>query len=637
MCGIAGIAAAPGPRPDAVARMVDALVHRGPDGHGVERIDAAAGVAVDLGHTRLAVLDTTAAAAQPMGDAAGNRLVYNGELYNHAALRNALIAEGERFTSSGDTEVVLRALGRWGERALDRFDGMFALAWWSAAERRVLLARDRLGLKPLYVAHGRDGAVVFASEVRAILATDLVSRAVDPDGLAAILWNGFSVAPRTLVAAVRSLRPGHATWVDPGRGEGASIGRERAYWSLPDGSGAPAEPVDVRDAFDAAVARRLCADVPLGAFLSGGLDSSAIVASMARAGADVRTFAIAFDDPAFDESGWAAAVAAHVGATHHEVRVTEDAFRRWLPDAVAAYDQPSFDGLNTYFVSRAAREAGLTVALSGLGADELFGGYPHFGAVPAIVRASRLAGALPSRARGWLRAAFDDRSRAQTLRGKLVDVIGAAPVGAVHAYQLANALFRRDAIERLTGRALSPDYCGLPDGVDADASGDVRDATSRLSLRLFLGERCLRDTDQMSMASSLEVRAPFTDHALVECALRVAAADRTAGSPNKRYESALFAARLPATITRRAKRGFVFPLARWLRDAFDPAADAALRDPALAESIGLDAEAVAAFRDAFVRGDAGVPWSRVWLLAQVMRWCDTHGVGAPEGSAVACA
>ena len=639
MCGIAGIVGAQARATEATEAMVRAMHHRGPDGRGVRAIETAGG-AVVLGHARLAVLDPGVAGAQPMRDAAGNWLVYNGEVYNHLALRAELERLGERFVSRTDSEVVLRALSRWGEAAVERFDGMFAFAWWCAAEAKLLVARDRLGLKPLYIARGQDDSIVFASEVRAILASGRVERTLDTDAFAQYLWNGFMVAPRTMVAGVRALGAGACAWIETDAAGSPGV-TERRYWCLPRPSAEPLAPSEaterLRGAFDHAVSSRLQADVPLGAFLSGGLDSSAIVASMARAGADLHTFAIAFDEASYDESQHAALVAKRFGSAHREVRVTRESFFAWLPDAMNAFDQPSFDGLNSYFVSRAAAEAGVTVALSGLGADELFGGYPFFAAVPRMLRASRMIGAVPGRVRRWLGPGFDGDGIDQTRRGKLGDLIATSPVDIVRAYQLTNALFRQDAIERLLGRAMPRRFDGLPAPWRADdAEGDA-DSLTRLGLRLFLGDRCLRDTDQMSMASSLEVRAPFTDHRFVEAALAVDATVRTAGAPDKPFEVALFADRLPDAILRRKKRGFVFPLDRWLRGGLGRFAHDTLLDPALATRLSLDGDAITTWWDAFERGHPGVPWSRVWALTIAMHWCRTHDVRCASGSAVPCA
>ena len=644
MCGLAGLLSAEPGGCAIVTRMVQALRHRGPDGHGVISLPLPRSRYLHLGHARLNVIDLSDAGTQPMVDRArGHVLVFNGEVYNYRDLRRELEAGGETFHSRTDTEVVLKAWARWGERALERMRGMFALAFWDASARRLHLARDRLGLKPLYLARTDRGDVLFASEVRALLRSGRIPRRLDRAGLAIYLWNGFVVAPHTLVDGITSLLPGTLLTLDE---DGRNV-QERRYWTPPRPASHIPDLGEAREAlrhrFDEAVRLRLEAEVPLGAFLSGGLDSSAIVASMVRQGADVRSFSITFDEAAFDESRYARALAARTGHSHHEVRLTRARFLAQLDDALDAFDQPSFDGVNQYFVSRVAREAGLTVALSGLGADELFGGYPLFAHAPRMVRASRWLGRVPAGVRRWLGPLFDpggqDGLRAQNGRGKLIDLLAASPLSVTHAYQLVNALFRRDFIAKLFREdPISIPAWGLPEAWfdsaqepdpardPVEATNGSREILTRLCLRLFLGERCLRDADTTSMASSLEVRAPFTDHLFVECALSIPARHRTAGPPHKRFEAELFGPDLPEAIRRRTKQGFTFPLAMWLRDALYPRAAETLHNRVALTDLGLDPEPAARLLRAFRRGNPAVPWSRVWALHVLVRWCQKHGI-----------
>ena len=397
MCGIAGIIA-PAERLShgAVEKMVSRQRHRGPDDYGIETIAAGAGVCM-LGSCRLAIIDLSPAGHMPMADhETGNWLVYNGEIYNFRDLRQELENSGERFYSGTDTEVILKAYRHWGSDCVQRFRGMFAFALWDHARQELFLVRDRLGKKPLYYyQNAATGIFLFASEVRALLASGLVERHLNPSALGAFLFNGFVVSPQTMIKDLRSLLPGYCMRV----GCQGNIITMRRYWSLPtEDKIAPPNPQwqeEIRAELAQAVKLRLVSDVPLGAFLSGGLDSSAIVALMAQSAGEVRTFSITFDESAYDESPFSRWVAHRFGTVHSEIRLDKESFQSQWQDALLAMDQPTFDGINTYCVARAAKESGLTVALSGLGADELFGGYPFFRSIPWLFRMGLVTNALP--------------------------------------------------------------------------------------------------------------------------------------------------------------------------------------------------------------------------------------------------
>ncbi|HET9315340.1 MAG TPA: asparagine synthase (glutamine-hydrolyzing) [Vicinamibacteria bacterium] len=635
MCGIAG-AIGPGADAALAAALIGRLRHRGPDDEGTWTAPPG-GPQACLVSTRLAIIDLSAAGHMPMADErTGNVIAYNGEVYNFRELRAELEGLGERFGSGTDTEAVLKAYGRWGPECVARLQGMFAFAIWDKHRQELLLARDRLGEKPLYFAASEDG-FAFASEVRALLASGRVARRVDVAALDDYLLNGFVVSPRTLAAGVRSLLPGHWMRVDA-RGKTLET---RRYWRLP--VPPPPEPRDLsalRDRLLESTRQRLISDVPLGAFLSGGLDSTTQVALMSRLGGDVRTFSITFDEAEFDESAHSSAAARRFGTRHTEVRLRRDRFEAWLPDAVAALDQPSFDGLNTYFVSRAARESGLTVAVGGSGADELFGGYPFFRWVPWLERLSAAGAWLPAAVR---RVVVSALARPLTLAGpaKLLALWDApAAVGVTgrraRAYQSTQTLFPSWSRRFLEGRAIGDGVvAGLPpefvsmveDELPADCS--PLEAVSRLALRLFLGERCLRDADATSMAVSLELRAPFVDHALVEAALAYPASVRCRGIPDKPFAWELAAPFLGEGYPRRRKQGFIFPFERWLREGAALASvRASLSTEGLPASIGLDERAVRTLLRAFADGPHRIPWSRVWALHVVLDWCRRHGLRA---------
>ena len=641
MCGIAGAVGAIDPGvEDAVRIMVDAQTHRGPDDSGTFRSAGTPGAV--LGFRRLAIIDLTPDGHQPMQDPeAGNTVVFNGEIYNYAGLRDELGAGGARFRSRGDTEVLLKAYARWGDAALDRLRGMFGFAIFDPARAEVLLARDRLGIKPLYYGHvQRPGGrvLLFASELRALLATGLFPRRLDPRGLATYLWNGFVVGPSTAVQGISLLAPGHLMRVrlaDP-------VAAPRRYWSLGPQAPLPADQAiaALGAALETAARQHMVADVPLGVFLSGGVDSSAVTALAVRAGGKrVQTFHVGFDESGFDESSYARRVADALGTDHVELRLTQERFRRDLGSALSSLDQPTFDGINTYFVSRLVREAGFTVALAGTGGDELFGGYDSFRDLPRglpVARAARfLPGALRDRAAAavaaWKTGAAGEVPP-QTRWGKLGDLLATAG-DLVSMYQVSYGLFTGDFVRSLgaTGiPALAPH--GLPPERAAQLADLIRGATPAtavglLELSLFVGERLLRDTDAASMAPSLEVRVPLLDHEVVEAAQRVPDAARFQPLGRKELLKRLAMPGLDPTIFDRPKAGFVLPIEVWAKDQLAEQISARFADRARVQSVGLDPEALGKLWRAFRAGAPGLYWSRIWAPFVLLTWCEQHGMG----------
>jgi len=645
MCGIAGIVGrvTPGHRA-ALDRMNAAMAHRGPDGAGTWVSDPDRdGFGCLLGHRRLAILDLSSAADQPMldrGPDGDQVLVFNGEIYNFRDLRSDLEATGERFTSSGDTAVMLRLLSRQGPEAVSRLRGMFAFALWDDHARRLTLARDPLGIKPLYVAHnpdpGGEWTLVFASEVRAVLASGLLARPrLDRRAVASVVWNGFVAGPCTVVEGIESLSPGEiGQWSRTGEAV------RRRYWTLPRPGAAPGMDAEaLRDVVRDSVARHLISDVPLGVFLSGGVDSSAVASLAQRAnGVPVHTFTLAFDEERFNEGGFARAVASAIGSEHHEIRLSESEFSAALDTALDTLDQPTFDGLNSYYISRAVRAAGLTVAMVGTGGDELFGGYPTFRALPTLATWARRTRAVPA---AWRRLAARVTARAlagdghavppQTRWAKLPDMVEAG-TDLTALYQLAYALFRpsfqRQLMHVEPGAAV---VHGLPRefaaALDEETGGRSPLATvSALEQRVFLGERLLRDTDAASMAVSLETRLPLVDSVVVDAVTRLPDTLRFAPLGRKQVLRQVGLDGLDAALFERPKRGFVLPFDDWIRRSLGRAMDDTMRDHGLARAAGLDGAAVAQVWSAYQAGAPGLYWSRVWALYVLIRWCHRHGV-----------
>jgi asparagine synthase (glutamine-hydrolysing) len=569
MCGIAGIALADDALPDVglVRAMSDRLAHRGPDGHGVHAMPGCT-----FGHRRLSIVDLSPLGAQPMrraDDAA--MLTFNGEIYDFAALRDELAAMGYAFRSRSDTEVLLHALDAWGDHALDRVHGMFAFGHWSAAGRELTLARDRFGKKPLYYAPLGDergrGGVAFASELAALLVHPEVRarREVDPVAVAQYLVHEFVPQPRSILAQVRKLGPGERLrWT---AGGGVRLDR---WWAPRFGVRLRGDERELTRELsrrvERAVSRRLVADVPVGVFLSGGIDSSFVAACAAATHPRVKTFAIGFDDPSFDESAHAELVARHLGTDH----VTEVLSERALVDLVAptldAMDEPHADSsiLPTTMLARLARRD-VTVALGGDGGDEILAGYPTFvvdqglSRLPSSAAAGRLLAAL-SRVMPATDANFSTAFKLQQMSQ------GMRARGAErHARWLAPV--DPDTLPSLLGPAMRGAAGQALDAAIASGEGTATDfdAATAFYLQVYLSEGVLQKVDRATMRVSLEARAPLLDTEVVEFCLALPERMRLRATTTKYLLRKALGARVPRAILERPKKGFGAPVGRWLR------------------------------------------------------------------------
>jgi len=564
MCGINGIVClAAGGLPidrDEVLRTRDAMLRRGPDDAGVWV--SAAGEAA-LASRRLAILDLSPAGHQPFASPDGRyRIVMNGEIYNFRALRRELAEAGAVFQSHSDTEVVLHLYQKEGAAMLSRLRGMFGLAIWDDAAKRLLLARDPLGIKPLYYAvDPRAGLLRFASQVKALEAGGAVSREVDPAGLAGFLLWGSVPEPFTIRRAVRALPAGTYLTVENGR-----AGEPVPFYRFGDQFGEDLEPAA---AVEDSVRAHLESDVPVAVFLSAGLDSG-LIAALARRHLlePPATFTLRFDVLAgtpLDEGPLAAKVARALGTRHIERRIGRADFAGAWPQILAAMDQPSIDGFNTYLVSRAAHEAGLKVVLSGLGGDELFGSYPSFHDVPRLARTARRASRVPGLAALWpLVAGLAGRPK---LRGLLR--YGETLAG---AYYLRRGLFLPAELPGLIGKdraaeglaAYDPvlDTAAALDGLPGDRIDDPWLAVHALETARYMRNQLLRDSDWASMAHSVELRVP-----LVDPWLRAHLAAHGFEPARSRGKAALVsetAPELPDALWKRPKTGFYIPVMEWL-------------------------------------------------------------------------
>lgn len=647
MCGFAGVLDAATPREDALRgcarRMAATLAHRGPDDAG-DWADAAAGVA--LGFRRLSIVDLSPEGHQPMASAGGRFVIaFNGEVYNHVELRRELERAGARFRGRSDTEVMLAAFERWGVRAsLPRFVGMFAFAVWDAAERTLHLARDRMGIKPLFI-HHRSGRVLFGSELKALRACDEFDAAVDPDALAAYLRHLYVPAPGCILRGVLKLPPGTLLSIRDAR---APLPAPEPWWSAREAAlagardpfgGDEGEAVDETErVIGDAVALRMRADVPLGAFLSGGIDSSLVVALMqARSVRPVRTFTIGFGEADWDESAHALAVARHLGTDHTALRLSAADALDLVPALPDLFDEPLADpsGLPTLLVSRLAR-AHVTVALSGDGGDELFAGYHRYLQGESAIRRAlrvprwfRVAGAAGVRRvspAGW------DGAFARL--GPLVPPSLRHRLPGEKLHKLAALAEERGApgmYRSLVSQWSHP--ASLVPGA-AEGGGPADEVMARAPLPLlermmladqlgYLPDDLLAKVDRASMAVGLEARVPLLDHRVVEWSWRLPRALKTRGGAGKWVLRRILHRHVPPALVERPKMGFSVPIGDWLRGPLRPWAEDLLSADALRRAGLIDPVPVReAWADVLAgrgRGDLAI-WAVLVFQAWHARW-----------------
>ncbi len=562
MCGIYGRFERGGgvsARLDVDCAAVSTLRHRGPDDEG-----AWSGASTFLGMRRLSVIDL-ATGHQPIASEDGRiTVVYNGEIYNYRELRDELAARGHRFATQSDTEVIVHGYEEWGDGILDRLNGMFAIALWDGHDRSLRLVRDRLGIKPLYY-YDEGTRLIFGSEIKAILAHADVPREVSPTGLCNFLAYGHSVAPDTIYCGVRKLLPGHLLVAD------AAGVRVRAWWDpepAADGTVSDDEWVHrVRELLDDSVARQMIADVPVGAFLSGGVDSSAIVALMRRhATGVVKTFSVGFAaGTAFNELPDARRVAAFLGTEHHELVVQSADLVSTLQTLAYHYDEPFADAaaLPTYLVSRLARQH-VTVVLTGEGGDELFGGYRRYWADRWVHAASGVLGTPP----GALVAAAVHRLPRLRRAKTLVDAARLPDPATRYARLLRvfdDGLLRSLVDPHLSAAVAAYDAVAVYRRYWRGRDGDHMNRLMYVDMKTWLADTYLEKVDKASMAISLEARVPLLDHRLAELALRIPSRFKITRHDTKRVLKRAVADLLPPETVRKPKHGFAVPTDPWFR------------------------------------------------------------------------
>jgi asparagine synthase (glutamine-hydrolysing) len=627
MCGIAGIASRKIENclASSTERMVGALAHRGPDSHGLQDLGPCV-----LGNTRLAIVDLSERGRQPMcNEDATVWITYNGECYNAEEFRQRLVSLGHRLKSNTDTEVILHLYEEFGDQCVEKLRGMFAFAIWDSRAKKLLLARDRLGIKPLYYAL-TPKCIIFASEIKALLESELVPRKLNGAGLSTYLELGHIPPPWTAIRGVTPLEPGHIGFWQDGNWQ------SKSYWKLPVSSNgfsheAPAKIAEnLREILMQSSRSQLMSDVPIALFLSGGVDSAVIGALMRSVGAEQLTaLTIGFEEESFDESQSSRRTADLLGIPHRVIRMPASRMVESLDHALWAMDQPTMDGLNAYWISRAAAEAGFKVALSGQGGDELFGGYDS---IAWFNRFSRIASWLRPFPQGVGRGLFDHR--ALPFRWRKLSYLVGADDPFVQAQLAVRLMFLEKDVHELLNPALAPANSPfeakifLSELAQSTKGRDLKERIAFLDFPAHLEARLLRDGDAMSMAHSLEVRPVLLDHAVVDYVFSLPPAIRL---QNKKLLLDATRACMPvglfAELAGRPKRTFTFPFARWLGGELRPVIEETFRPERLAATGVLDAKGVAKLWRRFIKEPGAVGWSRLWCVFVLARWCEVMRVG----------
>lgn len=621
MCGINGILSGSLDLQKRIQAMNDAMVHRGPDAEGTFVHEGIA-----FGHRRLSILDLDPRSNQPFYSPDGRYImVFNGEIYNYQELKKSL--PDVQWKTASDTEVLLHAWIQWGEKCLIHLNGMFAFAVWDTVSNELFIARDRMGIKPLYYFDGHEH-FVFSSEVRSLLASGFVDKKLNASALPDYLMYLTVHAPDTIVENVKMLLPGH--WMKLSDG---NLTMEQ-WWNPavdlntrnPKREEAVAQ---VRKLLEAAVSRRLVSDVPFGAFLSGGIDSSAVVALMAQQmNRPVDTFHIAFDESEFSEARYAKMMADKFGTNHHKIVIRPSEFLETLPQALDAVDHPGADGPNTWIVSKAARDAGVKMVLSGLGGDEFFGGYDVFKQLPKL------------KSKGWVMS-FPRfmRSAAGSMLMKARPSVSSKKTAAIlmqdawymeYTYRFSRmAILDKDVQKLLAGNPAFTnrvfDIMKNLTGVGAPAARfEQFTQISFAEMSTYLPNVLLRDTDQMSMAHALEVRVPMLDFQLVEYMLSLPASLKQSVLSPKQLLVEAMGDDLPTELVNRQKMGFTFPWKNWLKNELRPLTETYIH--AFSKRPEMNETAVLRLWNEFLNDHPTSRWAVIWNIVVLEHYLQKHGI-----------
>ncbi|HEY0679105.1 MAG TPA: asparagine synthase (glutamine-hydrolyzing) [Chitinophagaceae bacterium] len=617
MCGLSGILNLKHQPVDeaAIRRMSDCMAHRGPDADGFLVQNEIA-----LGHRRLSIIDLSQTNNQPQSDHTGRYyLIFNGEMYNFREVK-AQLADYP-YKTKGDSEVILAAYSKWGPACVEKFAGMFAFAIWDTQLRELFLARDRMGVKPIYF-YKDDQHFLFASEIRAILKSGMVPAKLNARAIDDFLTFQSVGLPHSIIENINQVEAG--TWMRVS----ADKFEVKKYWDITsnqsnfDFSDKTTVQKQLYKLLQQSVERRLISDVPLGAFLSGGIDSSAVVGLMAASGNEpVNTFTIGFDEKEFDESHYASIIAKKFNTRHSQIKLSPTVFLDELQNALNSMDTPSGDGVNTYVVSKKIRESGLTVALSGVGGDELFAGYPFFSQYYKL-RHKQLLWNISRPARMLMAQLMPVNGNVQKDRMKQLLQAGAS-------IDECYPVFRQIISPRMIGKLTrgSDNVNLITEQLRKQKKNiDKFPFLSQVSIAEYLGytqHTLLKDTDQMSMAVSLEVREPFFDHELVEFVLNIPDRLKFPVYPKSLLVESL-GDLLPGEIVHRKKQGFLFPWNIWMKNDLKEFCEQRIRRVA-ARSFVREDELLSRWNK-FIKGEPGVRWMEMWLFVILEHWLEKNGI-----------
>lgn len=623
MCGIAGIidTTSSNQNFDLVRKMIDKLGHRGPDYQDTVSDENLA----ILGHSRLAIIDLAPASNQPMYSSDGRFiLVFNGEIYNFEELKKEL--KFYPFKSHSDTEVIIASYIKWGKECTSKFNGMFAFAIWDKQEKELFCSRDRFGIKPFYF-YKSFNTFIFSSEIRALAACPAVETALDPLRLPEYLESQTVSAPNTILKNIFVLEPGTSISLKKGQLVKKTYWKPDNFFSQNDDS-YDAACKNIKNLFMESVERQMIADVSLGAFLSGGIDSSGVVAAMSSVSSKrIKTISVNFDEKKFSEERYSDLISKKFNTDHYKISMTANDLLDYLPEALESIDHPTGDGINTYIVSKATKERGINVALSGLGGDELFAGYNVFNRMNTIRRLSWLR-KIPNSAKGPISSAASMLPSGPHVQ-KTLDLFNLNNFTFENVYSIMRRVIPHLEIKSLldvSNLTQSEHSHKLIDGdiFDLKDSKNFLSMVSKAEMSSYMVNTLLRDSDQMSMSSSLELRVPFLDHKLVEYVLSV----KDSYKINKKIPKKLFVDSmgelLPNEVVNRPKMGFVFPWELWLKTNLRNFAYFHINN--LSKREEFNSKKLKGYFEDYLEGKKDISWSRIWHLIVLDHWLEQNSL-----------
>jgi asparagine synthase (glutamine-hydrolysing) len=619
MCGINGIFGLErlsNPE-EIIAKMNNTLAHRGPDAKGVASFSN-----VILGHQRLSIIDLNEASNQPMYSADGKYcMVFNGEIYNYLELKEKL--EKKTFSTNSDSEILLQAFIEMGEDVLKELNGMFAFAIWDVEKQKLFVARDRMGIKPFYYFYENEN-FIFSSELRAILSTGLVPKKLSKKGLHDYLRYQTVHSPNTIVENIQLLPQGHCAWISDSNFE------IKQYWNPEEISVNKDSKEETKERinqlFKDSVKRRLVADVPFGAFLSGGIDSSAVVAMMAQESSKVKSFSVTFEEEEFSERKYAELIANKFDTDHQNIELRASDLKNQLPDILSSMDHPSGDGPNTYVISQAVKKAGVTMALSGLGGDELFCGYDVFTRLPELDKKKWIM-SFPPLFRRWAAGAL--RGVKRSVAGdKMAELLSLDYWDFPEVYSLTRKIYTESKLNDLVSGSLHENTLKnkIKNSVGFETKGFALPYLSKVSwseMQSYMQSVLLRDSDQMSMAHALEIRVPFLDHTLVEYAMSIPDHHKYPSYPKQLLVESL-GDLLPNEIVHRKKMGFTLPWQHWMKNELKEFCEHHINSLSKREYFN-ETSLKSLWKD-FLNGNPRVTWSRLWPLICLNHWLETNEI-----------